>query len=131
MCIRDRYRIDLLSDITHLHICYFMARRKKCSVQAITPEEPTVRKKGAPESPSANSKQEHSPLESPSTQDTRELELAILDTLRALESGKAPNVPKLISVLNHSLTAISHWSLQAQLAQLENRAAWDLSLIHI
>ncbi|SCU82358.1 LANO_0B05930g1_1 [Lachancea nothofagi CBS 11611] len=108
-----------------------MARKKSC-VQTITPEEPKARKQLL-ESPTGVEESgdfgDRSPLEAPSVQNTRDLEMTIVETLQDLQQQESPpNVPKLVSVLNQSLTAISHWSLQAQLSQLENRSAWDSRL---
>ncbi|SCU96043.1 LAME_0F14620g1_1 [Lachancea meyersii CBS 8951] len=67
----------------------------------------------------------------PSLQQTRDLEITIVNTVNELQHQKndsPADVVKLVSVLNQSLTAISHWSLQAQLSQLENRSAWDSRL---
>lgn len=58
----------------------------------------------------------------PSVKNTRKLETEIMVTIQYLrnqgeESGKMDR-HHVIDLLNRSLTAISHWSLQAQLAQL-------------
>ncbi|SCU91638.1 LADA_0F11144g1_1 [Lachancea dasiensis] len=100
-------------------------------LQTITPEEPNARKRilSSPCSPAERSPWvNHSPLESPpSLQNTRDLERSIAETLHELQHHRdsPPDLPKLVSVLNQSLTAISHWSLQAQLSKLENRSARD------
>ncbi|CAR21251.1 uncharacterized protein KLTH0A05412g [Lachancea thermotolerans CBS 6340] len=114
------------------------AHQDKPTLQVLTPEEPRASK----DSPGSlglhgSSPASRSPLESPSVQSTRELEVALAETIQELEAqagddryaaGAALDIPRLLSVLNQSLTAISHWSLQARLAQLENRSAWDSRL---
>ncbi|KAM3165488.1 hypothetical protein ACU8KH_00294 [Lachancea thermotolerans] len=114
------------------------AHQDKPTLQVLTPEEPRASK----DSPGSlglhgSSPASRSPLESPSVQSTRELEVALAETIQELEAqagdgryaaGAAVDIPRLLSVLNQSLTAISHWSLQARLAQLENRSAWDSRL---
>ncbi|SCU98584.1 LAFA_0G18932g1_1 [Lachancea sp. 'fantastica'] len=68
---------------------------------------------------------------SPSLKQTRQLESTILDTMKELRNRNhepSADIANLVSLLNQALTAISHWSLQAQLSQLENRSAWDSRL---
>lgn len=69
----------------------------------------------------------------PSVRSTRELESEILETIQLLQSGQSVESERLVGVLNRSITAISHWSLQAQLAQLrgngEDRQAVETSLL--
>ena len=55
----------------------------------------------------------------PSLRNTRELETEILDAIQALKQRSNDNA-HIISLLNRSITAISHWSLQAQLVQLRS-----------
>lgn len=50
--------------------------------------------------------------------DTRELEEQIVECIRALQEHKPVEPDTIVSLLNRSLTAMAHWSLQAQLAQL-------------
>ncbi|CUS23316.1 LAQU0S09e02036g1_1 [Lachancea quebecensis] len=118
------------------------AHQDKPKLQILTPEEPRTTKDSPGSVGSVGSVGLHgsspaarSPLESPSVQSTRELEVALAETIQELEAragesraSTALDVPRLLSVLNQSLTAISHWSLQARLAQLENRSAWDSRL---
>lgn len=59
----------------------------------------------------------------PSIRNTRELETEILETIHNLQKDENQNAEKIeaehiINLLNRSITAISHWSLQAQLSQL-------------
>lgn len=58
----------------------------------------------------------------PSVRDTRELEEEILHTVRALQRQEHVDPEGLIALLNRSLTAMAHWSLQAQLSQLTETA---------
>lgn len=57
----------------------------------------------------------------PSIQDTRNLELSILEMLKQLndKGNKEIDKTQIVDLLNRSLTTISHWSLQAQLAVLK------------
>lgn len=59
----------------------------------------------------------------PSIRNTRELETEILETIHDLQKDESEKTEKIepehiINLLNRSITAISHWSLQAQLSQL-------------
>lgn len=62
-----------------------------------------------------------------SLRSTRMLELEISQTVRDMEDSKPSDeeTKKLISLLNRSLSAISHWSLQAQLSHWENKGQND------
>lgn len=69
----------------------------------------------------------------PSVKNTRELETEILETMQLLQAGKNVDSERIVGILNRSITAISHWSLQAQLAQLrgnvDDRQAVETSLL--
>lgn len=54
----------------------------------------------------------------PSVRDTRELEEEILECVKALQRREHVESECIVSLLNRSLTAMAHWSLQAQLSQL-------------
>ncbi|QLL32372.1 hypothetical protein HG536_0C05410 [Torulaspora globosa] len=73
------------------------------------------------------------PLFMPSVKSTRELECEIMETIHSLQAGQSVESERLVGVLNRSITAISHWSLQAQLAQLrgnpDDRQAVETSLL--
>ncbi|CEP62376.1 uncharacterized protein LALA0_S05e04258g [Lachancea lanzarotensis] len=106
----------------------------KSGTQNITPQEPHSGKQRLEPPKVVNSPpwSELAPLDTaPSIQQTRQLEITILATMNELKDQNnktSADVAKLVSVLNQSLTAISHWSLQAQLSQLENRSAWNSRL---
>ncbi|AET41337.1 uncharacterized protein Ecym_8041 [Eremothecium cymbalariae DBVPG len=68
----------------------------------------------------------------PSLANTRELKLQITRIINQFKSGEPEEVNKeeVLCVLNKSLTAISHWSLQAQLSQLsQSKSVWDSRLM--
>lgn len=129
--------------------------RKRSSVQVITPEEPRTQEDKAlaavavvatastaedandVSSKSINARGSDCTEETstsdfagltPSLENTRALEISILETIHELQTDSPTNKRKVISILNRSLAAISHWSLQAQLSQLENKTAWDSRL---
>ncbi|SCV99850.1 LAFE_0B03884g1_1 [Lachancea fermentati] len=103
-----------------------MAARKRASVQAITPEEPPTAPPAAKLEDSARAPARGG--EPCGLDATRSLESALAEAIAALERDAPLDRRALAALLNRSLTAISHWSLQAQLSQLENRAAWDSRL---
>ncbi|QLG74273.1 hypothetical protein HG535_0G01570 [Zygotorulaspora mrakii] len=109
-------------------------RSRSISYQLVTPEEPVRDKTRGSEDKNevngANNEELESSMVSdgengffmPSIKNTRELETEILDMIHILQKQETPRDRKesetIISLLNRSITAISHWSLQAQLAQL-------------
>ncbi|QLQ79893.1 hypothetical protein HG537_0C05410 [Torulaspora globosa] len=105
-------------------------------VQLVTPEEPTSGKSESLKSTGGFLQEQcrdDDEMSMPSMKSTRELECEIMQTIQCLQKGENLESERLIGVLNRSITAISHWSLQAQLAQLrdntEDRQAVETSLL--
>lgn len=109
-------------------------------VQLVTPEEPTSSGRGKlsdePQREVADEDETHlgdATFFMPSVKNTRDLETEILGTIQSLQTGEKVESDQLIAVLNRSITAISHWSLQAQLAQLrgnvDDRQAVETNLL--
>ncbi|SCU92582.1 LAMI_0E11122g1_1 [Lachancea mirantina] len=119
------------------------------SVAAITPEEPPrlgVKASSADRSavrdcgPGSEPEPEPEPEPEqdatamwPSLESTRQLETSLAEMIQELERARANWLAPvdrgvLVELLNRSLTAISHWSLQAQISRLENRSSWDSRL---
>lgn len=119
------------------------------SMQTITPEEPGKLEFGLEfpgsnnnnESEEASSSRSHSQsmallseecdvmqdTQQHSLKNTRILEIEIAKMVSDLEKKdpRTEEMTKIISLLNRSLSAISHWSLQAQLSHWENRKEKD------
>lgn len=126
-----------------------MGRRpvnRTSTLQAIiTPEEPARLPEDAdkpsggcskPEPPAADSL----PVRLPGTPEapahllgaTKDLKMHIIRVMDKLKAGDQQELPReeLLAVLDCSLSAISHWSLQAQLAQLsQSKSVWDSRLL--
>ncbi|AMD20096.1 HCL055Wp [Eremothecium sinecaudum] len=122
-------------------------RLQSSTLQALTPEEPikpsetndTLESRSStfPESvlqddasPSNNAQEPFGLI--PSLHSTQELKLQIMRIIEQLKSSDLQDLDKnhVADVLHKSLTAISHWSLQAQLSRLsQSKSIWDSRLM--
>ncbi|AGO13307.1 AaceriAFR162Cp [[Ashbya] aceris (nom. inval.)] len=133
----------------HLHEQPAMGARpvnRTSSLQAIiTPEEPARLPEDADKPSGGCTKREPPAVDSlpvrlPGTPEapapllgaTKDLKMHIVRVMDKLKAGDAQDLPRdeLLAVLDRSLSAISHWSLQAQLAQLsQSKSVWDSRLL--